>query len=180
MRWLRSWPANPPAGRAHVVDDMERLVIDDYDYTPLGSIDDDVCLLEWDMAIDRQQMTLFEGYAVQTPDRVIVAPYKLYNPGDRPHNAHRTMLGMRGERWISDMEPQCDLFALGLAYLPRQLVREFLASPAPERGRDPRLPAEFDYADRRFTDQTFAMWHYRVYARRVDVIWSVRPVHLHW
>lgn len=47
MRWLRSWPARQPYGRPHVVDRLERLVIDDYDYTPLGEIDDDAIIIEW-------------------------------------------------------------------------------------------------------------------------------------
>ena len=185
MRWLRSWPANPPAGRAHVVDDMERLVIDNYDYTPLGSIDDDVCLLEWDMALSPGDMQSFALHAIESRNSVQVAPYPLYHVAPFRSMgggvwAHRRVW-RHSETWVETGTPDCDYAAFGCIYLPRDAVRAFLASEAPARGRDPRLPADAEYSDRRFTDQTFSVWHHW-HAKRgpIPVHWDVRPVHLHW
>src|SRR6266705_1341970 len=78
MRLIRSWPAKPPAGRACVQDGMERLVMDGYDYRCIEAIDDDVLLLEWDIAIGEHELVRFAERARQAPDRVLVAPYPLY------------------------------------------------------------------------------------------------------
>jgi len=174
MRWLRSWPAVVPAGRAHVDDELPRLVLADYDYTPLGQVDDDVLLLEWDMHLDPQGMTRFAAHAAAEPGRVHVAPYLLAAHRATPTWAHRRLAGSPAG------EHECDLFGFGATYLPRHLVERFLAAPAPERGRDPRLPPEAPYHDVRFTDQTFSIWHaFRGGAPRPRLWWDVRPDHLH-
>lgn len=189
MRWVRSWPAVIPPGRAYVVDDIDRLVIDGYDYSPLAAIDDDIILVEWDMAVSAEDRERFEASALLTPSCVHTAPYRLYDANRAPHWAHRTVLDMDGkERWVQTGEPTCDYFAFGLTYLPRDLIRRFMEYPAPERGRYPWIP-EGDYTDTRFTDQTFSVWHYwrsqlgegrKRQPPRVRVAWHVAPVHLHY
>ncbi len=96
MRWLRSFPARIPEGRSYIVDRMERLLLDNYDYSPLESVDEDVCLLEWDMAADVIQRETFEYYAEQYPYYVLVAPYRLWHLPSIPEPyqavwAHRCM-----------------------------------------------------------------------------------------
>lgn len=188
MRWVRSWPAGDvPPGRAHVVDELPRLVIADYDYTPLGALDDDVCLIEWDMALSLEDRLAFERSVSIAPAHVLVAPYRLYLLG-QPVWAHRRVFSNYRTRWVMTGETHCELFSFGLIYLPRALVRAFLAAPAPERGRWPDVKPG-DYTDSRFTDQTFSTWHlfrsskehyHELLAPRVRIAWHVNPVHLHY
>lgn len=187
MRWLRSFPARMPHGRAHVVDDLERLIIHDYDYTPLAAIGEDVCIVEWDMAVSPDDLARFEWIANGNRLDICVAPYLLYHVGPEPVLAHRVLVedgeGGYGERWLHEGERSCDYFGFGLIYLPWYLISEFLDSPAPARGWP--LYAPGGYHDTRFTDQTFSCWiaHNRpedvMTGRRTRVMWSVRPVHLH-
>ena len=185
MRWLRSWPLEFDEGqlqsRAHVIDSLPRLYTRDYDYTPLGEIDDDVIIIEWDIAVSSDQAEFFEKLVLIDMGRPLVAAHRLYHvEQDRMVWAHRKMTDeVGGERWISELEPQCDRFAFGLIYLPRYLVRQFLAAPAPARGAPLVTPG--GYTDTRFTDQTFSMWyrHRCESGGPVRVEWSVQPVHLH-
>jgi hypothetical protein len=163
MRWVRSWPATIPAGRAHVVDEMPRLVIADYDYRPLASVQDDVCLLEWDVALDPADARRFERTAGQEPDRVLVAPYRLHLPGEPWAWAHRRVLCDGRHGWVHSGEPTCDYFGFGCIYLPWSLVSRFLR----ERAGEP------------LNDETFSKWHREAIARPVAIDWSIRPVHLH-
>lgn len=179
MRWVRSWPRVIPPGRAYVVDDMERIVLDDYDYTPLGKIDEDVIVIEWDMALSREDRDRFARIAERHPRRVIVAPYKLYHVADQPVWAHRLVDRHGRESWVQGGETYCDYFGFGLIYLPRELVRAFLAAPAPERGRSPFLLPSQSYTDSRFHDQTFSVWLSRA-GDMAHIAWDVRPVHLHY
>lgn len=186
IRWVRSWPARPPAGRPHVVDDLERLVIDDYDYTPLGELELDpyggVVVIEWDIAVDPRTALIFEERIRGYPDQVSVGPYYLDDAlGVRW--AHRVVRGSGAgqERWIRVGESCADYFGFGLVYLPTRLVRAFLAAEAPERGRPPWVPRGL-YQDGRFTDQTFSTWHFwrsRQAGRRALVWWECQAVHLH-
>lgn len=182
MRRLRSWPAGElPAGRAHVVDDLERLVIADYDYSPLGEVDDDVLLLEWDVAVDPYDLNLFEARALAAPDRVRVLAYRLHAHRPGWVWAHRRIRrDGQGERFVNRADLTCHLPAWGCIYLPRALVRAFLAAPAPARGRDPRLPPQAPYDDVRLTDQTFGIWHHFHQAGPpVPIDWALSAVHLH-
>lgn len=188
MRWIRSWPRVIPPGRAYVVDDMERLVLDDYDYTPLGQANESVCLLEWDMAISREDRVRFEEHAAENPGSVLVAPYRLYHVAPEPVWAHRLVDEEGRESWIHGprqsvpdwQDEACDYFGFGLIYFPAELVRAFLAAPAPERGRSPYLLPQQAYTDSRFHDQTFSIWHRHTLGRTVTVDWSVQPIHLHY
>lgn len=179
-RWLRSFPVNPPPGRAYVQDDMERLLQDNYDYTPLGDIDEDVVIVEWDVAVAPEQVERFTENALSRPERVLVAPHYLYTVAEAPVIAHRRVNLLTGaERWLTSGELDCDYFAFGLIYLPRDLVRQFLDTPAPDRGRSPFLPTGNPYDDCRFIDQTFSVWHRHRLGRTAAIDWSVWPAHLH-
>jgi hypothetical protein len=174
MRLVRSWPVRIPEGRAHVVDEIERLVIDNHHYGPLAAIDGDILLLEWDVAVGQEDLRHFARHALQDPARVLVAPYRIYAdtyglPADIW--AHRRWDGTGagtvtpvGATGVSTGDPTCNLFALGMAYLPRSLVRRFCA----------------DGWSTHFGDKEFSMWHYQRVNREVPICWDVRPVHLNY
>lgn len=168
MRWLRSWPDPIPPHRAYVVDDMERLIIRDYDYSPLSSFDEDLIVCEWDIALGASDVLLFERRAREHADRVLVAPYLLYRPSPA-HWAHRRVVWADqaqsvGTRWIQTQETRCDLFGFGLIYMPRDVLTAW---------GNMRAPGE------RFTDETFPRWHWSIHGS-TPVCWDVRPVHLHY
>lgn len=166
MRLLRSWPdRTPPAGRNYVVDGIPRLVLSDYDNSPLADIDDDVILLEWDIAVGIEDLDRFVEAARDDPSRVIVAPYRLYVTTVRqadlkkPVWCHRRKDGTH----VDTGEPTCALFGFGMIYFPRELVRAYRA--------------EFTG---HFSDGSFAGWHRRAVTDEVPILWDVRPVHLHY
>ena len=180
MRIVRSFPATIPAGRAYVVDALERVTLSDFDYAPLAALDDDVIVVEWDMALSREDTERFTCAARRRPDQVTVAPYLLYTVAQNPVFAHRCIGPSGRERWINDLDWFADYIGFGLVYLPRAVVRAFLDAPAPARGRSPYLPDTHEYGDTRFSDQTFSVWHRHSYGRRTLIQWDVRPVHLHY
>lgn len=171
MKLIRSWPANVPEGRNYVVDTLPRLVMDSYDYRCLDDMDDDLVLIEWDVAASKEDLEVFIDAARSDRDRVLVAPYKLYMPtrGDRslPRTvwAHRRYgtADMATAVFVKDNEPACHLFGLGLAYLPRPVVKAFLKA----------WPGHF-------SDASFSGWHYRNVTPEVPIVWESRPVHLHY
>lgn len=172
MRLLRSWPATIPASRAYVQDDLERLIMDGHDYRVLADVDDDIVLIEWDIAVGKEDLEAFAARARATPERVLVAPYRLYHFAsgtDRPRPlwAHRRYEGSPETGRLIHVqpdEPVCHLFGLGMAYLPRALVREFL-----------------DAWPGHVSDGSFSGWHYRnAPYPDVPVTWDIRPVHLHY
>jgi hypothetical protein len=174
MKLLRSWPDQIPEGRSYVVDDIERLVINRHDYAALRNVDDDVLLLEWDVAVGQEDLLTFAERARSAPGRVLVAPYRIYAdvyglPADIW--AHRSWDGTgagtvipTGAKPIETNMPMCNLFGLGLVYLPRDLVRRFLPGHPPGH----------------FGDTQFSMWHYQHVAQTVPIAWEVRPVHLNF
>jgi hypothetical protein len=174
MKLLRSWPRTIPDNRSYVVDDIERLVIDNHHYGPLADIDDDVLLLEWDIACGQEELLQFASHARINPDQVLVAPYRIY--ADTYHLpcdiwAHRTWNGdgagtviPHGAQPVRDGAATCNLFGLGMAYLPRAIHRTF-ASVA---------------WSSQFGDTQFSMWHYQHVAQDVPIAWEVRPVHLNF
>lgn len=171
MRLIRSWPANPPARtRARVEDGLERLIIDGYDYRPLGNIGDDVLLLEWDIAVGRDELSRFIARAKNAPGDVVVAPYQIYRSTIGLHDISRPVWPMRlyaademTARFVTETDSHCHLFALGMTYLPAVLVKAFLADH-----------------DGHFSDVSFASWHYRNVQREVPIAWDCRAVHLNY
>jgi hypothetical protein len=174
VKLVRSWPDRIPGGRAHVVDDIPRIVLDRYDYKPLAGVGDDVLLLEWDMAVGQADLQAFAERAQQSPDRVLVAPYVIYAdsyglPADVW--AHRWWAGdgagtisPAGAVPVQTGDPVCQLFGLGMCYLPATLIRRFAA-----------LSWSSHYGD-----TEFSMWHYERVTHDVPIMWDVRPVHLHY
>lgn len=174
MRLVRSWPDRIPEGRAHVVDNVERLVLHNHDYKPLAAIDDDVLLLEWDIAVGQEDLRAFAAHARQDPDRVLVAPYRIYADAyNLPTDvwAHRRWDGTgvgtvipNGATPVATGDPWCQLFGLGMVYLPRDLHRRFAAVAWSSH----------------FGDTQFSMWHYEHVTHDVPICWDVHPVHLHY
>jgi hypothetical protein len=173
MRLIRSWPRHVPPGRGHVVDDIEHLVIDNMDYRALGAVDGDVLLLEWDIAVAKEDLLRFAAVASEHPEQVLVAPYRIYYEHMLPEPvwAHRHwdgeprgMCAPVGAVPVSTEDPTCNLFGLGMAYLPGKLVHRFLQ----------------DGWANHFGDVEFSMWHYLTVRREVPICWDVHPVHLNY
>lgn len=163
MKLLRSWPFRIPQYRAHVVDGIQHLVIDRFDYRNLDLVDDDVLLIEWDLAVSREDLAEFADRCRKAPECVLVAPYLLYNP-DGPVWAHRRYREAPEPDYVYENEPICHLFGFGLTYLPRDLVKAFLET-------QPRT----------FTDTSFSEWHHaNVEHPEVPIAWDIRPIHLHY
>ena len=91
-QWYRSWPSwwdnyepnngAPPhlRDRPYVVDSLPILEMSDFDYSTVKwpAIDDDgFCMLEWDIALDRQGREAFENFVHINSSLVAVAPYHL-------------------------------------------------------------------------------------------------------
>jgi len=172
MRVLRSWPRSVPEGRSHVVDDIDRFEVDGYDYRRLAMVRDDVLLIEWDLAVDPDQFAGFVDRAKQQPERVRVAPYRLYYQyadqtvwGDHKPGlvwAHRRYTEPDRLRWVADNDQTCHLFGFGLTYLPFELLAGFCLDETGPLG-----------------DSSFSHWHYR-HADDPEVVidWDCRPIHL--
>lgn len=175
MKLLRSWPAVVPPGRARVEDGIERLVMDDYDYAVLAQVDDDVLLLEWDIAVGAEELAAFAARAAAAPDRMLAAPYRLYpgcsihTPGEGPKwAAWRYRNGDQrggGRIEVQPGEPVAHITGLGMTYLPRELIRRYLAERDHSWG---------------FSDIAFCGWHYRRVRPDIALDWSARPVHVHY
>ncbi|HEY3484315.1 MAG TPA: hypothetical protein VGK49_02975 [Ilumatobacteraceae bacterium] len=176
MKLIRSWPAEIPEGRAYVVDGIDRFVMGadtpNFDYRGLAGFDDDLVLIEWDIAVGGEQLIRFMDRAAAEPDRVRVAPYYLYRrhgegrSGRFPFYCHRVReAGTR--TWVrGPQDPYCHMFGFGLVYLPIDLVRRFVAQ-MPEGTQ--------------FTDTTFSRWHMRnAKHRNVPIDWDCHAVHLHY
>lgn len=143
----------------------------DYDYQRLAVVGDDILLIEWDLAVDPDQLSGFVDNIRTNPDRVRVAPYRLYYQyadfswGGRQHEvvwAHRRRLEDGRCRWVDTGEPTCHLFGFGLTYLPGELLAAYCrAEPGP------------------MGDSSFSNWHYRnADDPEVVIDWECRPVHL--
>lgn len=174
MKLLRSWPAVVPPGRARVEDGIERLVMDDYDYAVLAEVDDDVLLLEWDVAVGAEELAAFAARAAAEPDRVLAAPYRLYPGGSLPASRNPEWTAWRyrnndqrhgGTEQVRPGEPTAHITGLGMTYLPRHLIRRYLAERDHSWG---------------FSDIAFCSWHYRRVRPDIELDWSARPVHLHY
>lgn len=172
MLLLRSWPEQVPPGRPHVVDNIPRLHMRDYDYRgPLGEVDDDVLLIEWDLAVDKEDLAEFARRCRAGPERVLVAPYRLYHySSDRDRPApiwvHRRYLGTPETGQLIHVQPgdeTCHLWGLGMTYLPHWIIQKFLV----EWGGP-------------LTDGALSGWHYRHIEQDVPITWDIRPVHLHY
>lgn len=168
MKLLRSWPAEVPPGRAYVEDQIPKLRMSGFDYRgPLAGVDDDVLLIEWDLAIGKEDLIAFAARARRDPKNVLVAPYRLYHASsgkDRPKPVWVHRLYESGSlRHVREDDEVCHLWGLGLTYLPRWIVREYL-----------------DAWDGTLTDGAISGWHHRNVRPEVPITWDIRPVHLHY
>lgn len=171
MKIIRSWPEQVPADRPHVVDALPKFVMGDYCYRGLVDLEDDLILLEWDIAVDREGLEAFMDGARSNPDDVLVAPYRIYSPTegneDLPQGPiwvmRRYNEGEQSMRWVTEDDEACHLFGLGMTYLPRELIRAFVED----------WPGHFN-------DTAFSGWHYRNVQQEAPIAWDVRPAHLHY
>jgi hypothetical protein len=170
--WYRSWPSDGdiaelggPSSRNHVIDNLPRLIMAGHNYKTVGEYqtwpDENFCMLEWDVALDKRGRELFSALSLSEPRRVLVAPYWWHeswihyvgNDGRGPTEESRPVLP-------SDTE--CDSFGLGCIYIPRAILTEFLAQ-----------------MDRfGFTDYTFGKWYRGKYGP-ARLTWDVHPQHVH-
>lgn len=176
MKLVRSWPAEIPEGRSYVVDDIDRFVMGrdgdrQFDYRHLVEYDDDIVLIEWDIAVGGEQLERFMARAKAEPNRVRVAPYLLYRGGrdgrpQVPFYCHRIRdPGTRS--WVrGPQDLECHMFGFGLIYLPADLIRRFVAQMQPGS---------------HFGDTEFSRWHMRnVKPNGVPIDWDCHAVHLHY
>jgi hypothetical protein len=154
-----------------VVDGIEHHVMADYSYRGLGDYRDDILLIEWDMAVSAEDLARFRERIAADPSRVLVAPYRIYEATTRPTKlpmgpvwVHRKYVdGSKGSsRFVDEGDPDADLWGLGLTYLPRDIIREFL-----------------EFWPGHFSDVSLSGWHYDRYGS-VPIAWDVRPIHLHY
>jgi hypothetical protein len=140
-----------------------------YSYEGLVDLDDDVLLLEWDTACSQEQLQAMVDYANDDRSRVIAAPYRTYMDTETPVVLREPVWAMRrynpGEnttRFVEETDTHTHFFPLGMTYLPRDLIRAFVAT------------------GHRFGDAEFSGWHYRNVTQEVPIPWDVRPIHLHY
>lgn len=140
----------------------------------LTELNDDVILLEWDMAIAHHDLHNFIAHARQAPHLVHVAPYVLYETSlDELHApvwAHRHMLNEMPLhlKWVDYGDSVCDLFSTGMIYIPRDIAN--------------RLSESDDLVTwhHNINDSKFAFWYYYTIGEKVPIHWDVRPIHLHY
>ena len=165
MRWVRTWPTRIPKGRAYVDDLLPKIEMTDYNYVPvLEQLDGDTVIVEWDVAVSREDIALFALLCQLERDQVRVAPYRLYPISTNLPDvvwAHRRF--GRLPQWITEGEPYCDLFGFGLVYLPHAVVSKYLETKPEVTG-----------------DAIFSQWHHAQGLGPVPVTWDIRPVHLHY
>lgn len=144
--------------------------MDGYDYRLLGDIGDDVLLIEWDIALGRDELVRFAKRAQETPEQVLVAPYPIYRSTIGLHDIEKPVWPMRrynaGEqsmRFVQPSDTHCHIFAMGVIYLPAAVVKAFLA----------------DYPGH-FSDTSFSGWHYRNITQDVPIAWDCPAVHLNY
>lgn len=185
MRLIRSFPDPIPANRNYIVDDAERLINTDYDYTGLIALNDDIIHIDWDTAVSKEDLEAFARRARHFPDSVLVAPVKIYHSVKRTGitdpvwNVRRFNPGEMSMRYCREGE-DAHLFGFGMVYLPRVLLRGFGEALADDEGRYDRPDLFHMKRYRRFGDMEFAGWHYKHVTPEAWVMWDVRPVHIHY
>lgn len=168
--WYRSWPLKPPKDRVHVVDNLPKLKVHRYDYDSiLQWPEHNLVMVEWDIAVSREDVCAFTEACAATPSSVHVAPYRIYPASSglsEPVYVHRVGSPEPQSRWITDGEPLADYVGFGMIYLPLRIVQRFKREYSVAHGA-------------RFTDTGFSLWHHENVGP-IPVHWNVRPVHLHY
>lgn len=170
LTWWRSWPhpdEQRARGRAHVIDDLPRLIMRDGDYSTveggLPDVEPGFCMLEWDVALGARGRAAFEALALAEPGRVLVAPYDIYPEGSGPTCVHKVCPDPAKPGIRHPIEPgdlRAHSFGFGCIYLPASVLRAWSG-----RGRVMR-------------DSTFSDWHIAHHGT-ARVVWDVHPQHLH-
>jgi hypothetical protein len=151
---------------------------------------DDIILLEWDIAVSRDDRRRFEMYCHATPDRVHVAPYEHYFVRS-VHADHSYLHRFTGASFIKEFEPFCFYFGFGMVYIPLAMIKQFMQDSKAKKEITTEFGKSFRLGDMikddsrtsvNFVDDCiFSWWHASTYDMRpVTVHWDVRPVHLHY
>jgi hypothetical protein len=165
---VRAWPDRPPPGRPHIIDGWPRVTVDDYDYRGLLSLLQNVIVLDWDVAVDLDDLRRFAGHAAAQPGRPLFGPYKLWGEPvmrwcalryTEPEKSAKSAM-----RWVEEGEPSCHRFGFGFTYLPFELMAAFTEA----------------HPGHIMSDVDFASWHYDKITPEVEIDWSVRGVHVHY
>lgn len=166
-----------------MVDDLPRVPVSNWDYRQaLEGANDDLVLLDWDIAIEGPHLDRFMDRALAEPDRVRVAPYRISSEcwvhrialpeGPQPVEAVRRIRELTpaqfqrlttGLRWVTGpQDAECTHIGFGMVYLPLALIRAFLRSCAGA-----------------VSDTSFSDWHWRTVGERIPIEWGIPVVHLH-
>lgn len=175
MNIIRVVPKTIPENRNYVVDSLDKVEIWNYDMHFLAEINDDIIMLEWDIAVAHHDLYNFITHCRDNPNSVMVAPYILY-PSPQfvditaPQWAHRHMTHEMPLQlqWIEYGDTVCDIFSTGMIYIPKDIAK--------------RLGDADDLITwhHNLTDCKFAFWHYYSIGKKVPVLWDVRPIHMHY
>lgn len=126
-----------------------------------------VLMIEWDIALDGDDLRELVRRADTSPDEGFVAPYKLWpgpNWGNRIWSPDGEPTCPEGNiRFAAEADEFCNLPCFGCIYIPRGVLEEW--EPV---AHDPRL-----------TDSNFAWWG-KDRGLWWRILWDVRPVHLHY
>jgi hypothetical protein len=199
MKWYRSlvgdWEQSAKAadrtGRGIVWDpaQCEQIYIGNYNYWDFfnSGLDDDVIIIEMDMAISYTDRRRFEAYCREKPDIVHVAPYEhrqFKNVYEQAGYVHRNCVNA----FVRPGDEYCLYFGFGLVYLPLQMIGQFVKAISDgvivkdDRDHDFDLGMKYETGEPAnfASDCTFSYWHSTVIGDPVPVHWDVRPVHLHY
>lgn len=156
------------------MDGLDLVLVDNYDMRFLQDLDDDVILLEWDIAVAQHDLVNFIAHARMAPHLIHVAPYVLYPESldeiVAPVWAHRHMLNEMPlqMKWIDYGDSCCDIFSTGMIYLPGNIIQDLSKSD------------NLITWHNNITDSKLAFWYHHTYKQKVPVHWDCRPIHLHY
>lgn len=154
-------------GRPFVYDDTPTAEVWDYDYRgALLQLDAGGVILDWDIALGKEQRERLDAIVAESPELVHVVPYRLYPEStglDQTVWSPRLSDGHGGWRWATEEDQTCNLFGFGCTYIPG-----WLASAA---------TAEIDGG---ISDWSISEYHYRTSGARIPIHWEIDPVHIHY
>lgn len=180
--WTLRPGASPPRGIILDPGHFEPVFITDYNYYPLlAALDDDVTIIEWDMALGREDRETWAKHIANAPGLVQVAPYRQYYGWCKPDGEQWGYVHRQHDRPVTADDPDCDYFGFGLTYIPLWVTRTLVAECndpdiAGKRGSHLGVVLTAKY----ITDVTFSAWHRAATGHRVPIRRDVRPVHLHY
>lgn len=174
-RWVRSWPEYVPPHKTHIIDDLPRVTVKDYDYRTLIPYNTDHRLnhLDWDVAIGREDVERMDELYRLYPNRVVVAPIYYYDE-TLPRYVHQQVVPIstqypRGMRWMTAGENLCDYAGFSCISIPPNFLQwcdEWLKTLHNE--------------DQRITDTRFSDWMYQIRHEKFVVDWRIQAVHLNY